>query len=1394
MPNPFDENVMPPIPVFASNVSYINSLEEACFVLSKKDGTIQIFIFPPLDRQEEVRFQQIDLKQDTWLGLTKNLFTGIVPSYLKSTNTIVVNESASHLLVHSTDEDDLIYAFCLDSKVRVISLRNQTCIILQALAHLSDNLNSNKISTQILSARFWWSNDNPDSRLPNIVLHVSVGSTKIFYFYETIIPSHRSFIKKTIPQAGVLSEETPQLRLIFQIFSPKDQILTDYFIYKNRIWVMLKQGNNWCLQFKFISTSDSEHFSQASWIPSCLELVQLPLECSIPPLSNPREFYLNEIFWKGHFDIEILANVLSELHNVKVPSDLSTIKIDQLVRDAIQFVDDEIHSKLLSDQGEFEMQEYCELEEKFWSEIYKKCAQTYHNHNRPLALFVDYRTGVRGLVRAKTLTFLPEFEPFDNLISAYSLLCCNSDNSNKGLASAWIQHEIQFLVESFSRKNIQVPSRNIEKSLLSVLTHMATINKSLSEVDLQNFQHLIKRISSFSCKANLSLSDVGLKITEETDIREKIDPSLVEEISEFFEECPLVIETMNFIVSLLAFEYGNDPYSVLNPNSIPVTTDMIDKNLNRVIVSHDTSPIVSGLLQSKAGLEFVFDNIQHLIDSRFRFCRDFLLFQYMLIELRDDLTLEDSACMVPIEKQFVPRTVELLVAYDFLNWVTRAPMFPENFWNKNSKFSYPKQSQLDGTTGKNFMAVNIVSILQLHYEYVGTHFEKAFYHSYPRSNAFHMFVEFSGGISARRLLSYNVQNRGLNHQNITSFGSAFSSIVSEQLYVICDLLWPFTAGQLSMGEFLLSIGQYNLLEQFLHRLNVPCMPYEASRSFLKGLCCLVTSEGEKAISHFKKSMSGINVEPLMVKMFSEEKVPFLMNIQNELDSQTVYNYFCKLIQLFKSYSSYDLIVEITELAKRSLEKSNDPEFNAEHSYFSTTLFGSHLLLGNNNKAYEAMLDCCDIEEQKNCLKLFVMTLCENGQFEQLVSFSYAGLEEEFVNVLESKARISSTFTRSGLGSISTVSRISESTINSTGSRQCFYYILYAYFLRINNYRRAAQTLYDYYRKLSVETISIGEKDALEILKEQVSALLLARQCLKLVDKNHQWIVKNFIKKSEENEIIQGSLKRKLGAHGTPNRRAQRVVDIVDADELLSEYELISSRYDLLKLDFKEYSVAASILTPEETMTLCVSASLYRNAFRIAECFKLSVEAIFDGMSSKYVHILDGTCDVPSGKNENISSVVDYMRDRNNNSLQLICEQFNDEIANGFTNHSSKLQPSNQMWALIMYYLKREEKYPKKSSKLMKIVSEKLLSNGIALPGDLLSVYKRVHFEELLRLYMTYNYLTQATQLTVHYIRALFAIDSPQNFGLQVRQTNIDFCCFFFFFLFFSGQFLIKSFY
>ncbi|CAG2120407.1 unnamed protein product, partial [Medioppia subpectinata] len=354
-----------------------------------------------------------------------------------------------------------------------------------------------------------------------------------------------------------------------------------------------------------------------------------------------------------------------------------------------------------------------------------------------------------------------------------------------------------------------------------------------------------------------------------------------------------------------------------------------------------------------------------------------------------------------------------------------------------------------------------------------------------------------------------------------------------------------------------------------------------------------------------------------------------------------------------------------------------------------------------------MISNPDLSQKKICLRQFIVHHCENRQLSALTAFSYNNIEEEFVNIIESRAR--------------STDLLSSNQIN-------YYHLLYSYFVRDSNYRRAASVMYEFCRRLSQEV------NGLESIKQQVNAYLIVLNCLKIINPKYSWIVKHSYKRETSSPLTKRKLhsnaKRAVGGDDESAKRSLEL-EIMDSNDMKREYELVKARLRLLQKDEKTFAIANTPLDATETITLLISASLFDLAFNLCSLLKLKYEPIFEGIVSKYIYL------VQSGNSYEIVDVYDCFVDNDTPSL-------------GFIN-AADMAPVDKMWHLIATYLHKYE--TEGQTCLKRCVAEKLLANGLMIPTCLKLKYQKQNCPELLRLLLTYDFIEEAFDLSIEYMRA-----------------------------------------
>lgn len=155
---------------------------------------------------------------------------------------------------------------------------------------------------------------------------------------------------------------------------------------------------------------------------------------------------------------------------------------------------------------------------------------------------------------------------------------------------------------------------------------------------------------------------------------------------------------------------------------------------------------------------------------------------------------------------------------------------------------------------------------------------------------------------------------------------------------------------------------------------------------------LENGETHKAYDLFLQSAKGVLTEE-----FINEKI---LKTNDELTSNEILaQYYLKVIQLFEQHYALDYVIALAQAAISILEKT-DPQL----PMFQSIVFNNHLSLEHYEEAYHSLIYNADPSRRKDCLRQLVVCLFNKKRLDLLLHFPYVGLQDEFENIVESRAR------------------------------------------------------------------------------------------------------------------------------------------------------------------------------------------------------------------------------------------------------------------------------------------------------------------------------------------------------------------------------------------------------
>ena len=69
-------------------------------------------------------------------------------------------------------------------------------------------------------------------------------------------------------------------------------------------------------------------------------------------------------------------------------------------------------------------------------------------------------------------------------------------------------------------------------------------------------------------------------------------------------------------------------------------------------------------------------------------------------------------------------------------------------------------------------------------------------------------------------------------------------------------------------------------------------------------------------------------------------------------------------------------------------------FSSQQPMLWSVIFKYHLELQHHNEAYAAIVHNPDKARRENCLRHFIITLCDRGLFHEICTYPYVNLQEE----------------------------------------------------------------------------------------------------------------------------------------------------------------------------------------------------------------------------------------------------------------------------------------------------------------------------------------------------------------------------------------------------------------
>ncbi|KAG1673917.1 Nuclear pore complex protein Nup160 [Nymphon striatum] len=744
-----------------------------------------------------------------------------------------------------------------------------------------------------------------------------------------------------------------------------------------------------------------------------------------------------------------------------------------------------------------------------------------------------------------------------------------------------------------------------------------------------------------------------------------------------------IIECLHIINKNLSEDmkeaFKHDMYHLQSPPNVAQT--IVDdimcsakKKLNTERIyyfSTDENPslkfVYNQWMSSNLGVTAACNSIEQLVVTRFDVCRDLLLLQLILLQYSDNFQLTASTSN-KIQSETLPKTSLFIHSYFVLLWASQTEI--------DSVSSSQRVSDLQQLT--------VLDLPEM-YKHKPRHGQQM--------TVLELFVRGEGGNISRKLASLESDQQA--QISMSSMFLAFLKniccfMVSQFLTVLllsecfmqtvlCPSIWLESSRKNHMGS----------KREYIRLLQTWCERNSFSRKFLLGYSFLNQGEHDKAVDCFLSAADGI-----MTNSFLFEK---LLHAEEENQKELTTLYYLKVIRLLEQFNIADQILTV---ANKAVAQADENDSNL--ATLLSIIFKYHLVLGHYDEAYAAMNSNPDPSIKKDCLRQFVVVLCDRHQLKTLLGFPYESLYDDLVAIMESRAR-------------------------SVDLMQYNYYdIIYAFHILRQNYRKAGSIMYEYGMRLGREITGVKG------LQKQVKCYLTAINALCLVNPKYAWIIKPVTVNVTSKEISNDNDTSLKGPEEFENEEKKRKIEVLELADVKREYKHVTAILHLVRKSQNPAITSGPSFSPSETVSFLVNEGLFDMAITLSSEYELPFNIIFEGLTSRCIKMMQKT-----DPGDKMCSDWDW----------LACND-----ADNIHKSAMTINATEQSWYLLKCYL---EKYEIKGFSIYhRCIASKLLAQDYALPVWLCASYKKRNPAELLRLYLHYGHLSEAAQLSLDYIDAV----------------------------------------
>ncbi|XP_078662026.1 nuclear pore complex protein Nup160-like [Branchiostoma floridae x Branchiostoma belcheri] len=979
--------------------TWLTNEGEALFAMATIGGSILLVKLPQYGIQGIVT--EHELRQ---ASMMQRLWTGWVPSVIRGGQES--SDATLDLCVHRQDSlghDNFVFAVCRDHKLRMWSTNDQECV---AEADLLDFV-ADKIDQQTAPGQSHMIQKTYDSQTHSLYLvaFLSFADRSMFVVVQPVLEDGRYHF---LHMATLCS---PQEKLISLHLDPS----TLWTVWTNRYDETVAR---YC-------SIESGPAGQQGWSQVILEPAVSP-EVTVPNHQDPSEAYLEHIFYPGRFSLQTIAKALHIYRRaVDVIADLSAAVLKEQVA---LVVETEIQNAVT--EYEVQQEEYYQIQLQCWNKFYLCCTQYHQVAARPLGVYSDEDTAMVCLVKKGAVSFLRPCDGVEHLYLSPQGVCQPQHLSAAPLnitdeklcrdvvllgdCLRLIRDQLTPDVVSAVEQDLyhlETPQNIVEPLVNNVISEAGDVDQSSAEVistlesSLQTIIDAPRAIDTVlqamdvtgGDPENLAVPDLAAEPLRQLSLNHVFGSAAGHAVLETSARGlpPSMHCTCNFCkpvcyshCSKCFSSRGAPETAEFEPRvwqrcGTCSTGDVPAEPLRQLSLNH--------VFGSAAGHAVLETSARGLATTRLAICRDLLLLQGLMGRMGQRASLSQDS-LNKLQSDLIPRTAQLMQVYHVITWVSTAT------------YTHIPSTSLD---------MNLRQLQTMDISDLGTGLPR---YLMTEGSLLALFLHGVGGQQLGSLLAGSAE---LDQDPCPLWSGVLQTAV---LYIL-QLLYPMSPSSL-FPEFLMTKCQYLQLQEYVRLLDSWCVWNTSSRRFFLGAAHLNCGEPHKAMDCFLQGVHGVGNEDFLLNKL-------LQPTDQELEHLPVL-YLVKVLRLLEQFEVPELVISLANSAI-GMAQPDDPNIPMLWS----KVFKYHLELGHNNEAYAAMTANPDHTRRKDCLRQFIVVLCERSQLQTLVEFPYVGLHDEVVYIIESRAR----------------------SVDLTAHN--YYDLLYAFHIYRGSYRKAGSTMYEY---------------------------------------------------------------------------------------------------------------------------------------------------------------------------------------------------------------------------------------------------------------------------------------------------------------------------------------------